>query len=90
MRALRCLDGNGRQAQWTVFRRRSRRSGGRLEAVDLLHDHEDHERNDDEIEHGLQKDTVVDGGRPSGFGRGQRGLRGPRQIEEEAGKVDFA
>ena len=84
MRALRRLDGNSGKAQGTVFRRRSRRSGRRLEAVDLLHDHEDHESNDDEVEYGLQKHTVVDRRRPGGFGRVQRGLRGMGEIEEEA------
>ena len=90
MGAFRGSDRNRRQAQRTVFGGWGRRGGRRLEPVHLFHEHKDHERDDDEIEHGLEKYTVVDGGSSGRLGRSERGLRRPREIEKQAGKIDFA
>src|SRR5262249_28371335 len=88
--ALRRLDRNGRQAQWTIFGSRSCWRVRFLQPVHLLHQQEDHECDDDEIEHGLEKDTVIDRGRPGGLRRGQRGLGRRREIEKQTGEVHLA
>src|SRR6476659_6634999 len=90
MRTLRRLDRNGGEAEGTVFSGRSRSGGGCLEPIHLLHEHEDHERDDDEIQYGLQKHTVIDGGSAGRLGRCERGLRSPREIQKKAGKIHFA
>ena len=58
------------------------------EAVNLLHYDKNHKRNDRKIQDGLEKYAIVDGGDTGRFGRGERRLRLPGQIHEQAREVD--
>lgn len=68
MRTLRCFEWNSRQTLRAILRRRRTGWWVFLEAVDLFHQDEDHERNNDEVKHGLEKHPVVDRGCPGSLG----------------------
>src|SRR5215467_4822688 len=93
-RAVRAPLGGGwdrRCAPRAVLHRR-RRSRRRLreEAIDLLDQEEDGERDDDEIDHRVQEHAVVQRGRSGGLRGSERRERLPGQADEEVLEVHAA
>ncbi len=80
-----------------LFGRGSRRRGGRrrflfpLQLVQRADEQEDRERNDHEVEHGVDEDAVLDDRGSGGFGfRDARVALAHRQVQEQVAEVHVA
>jgi hypothetical protein len=67
MRAFGGGDGDRGGAAWAILFRRLRPFN---KAVHLLHDQKDHKGNNEEINDGINEETVIDGRNASRFGEG--------------------
>lgn len=61
-----------------------------LELVELTDDEEDRKGDDQEVQHVVDEQAVVDRRRTCRFGLGKGGVGGRRQVDVEVGKIDPA
>src|SRR5215470_15881419 len=78
---------SGQVPRAVLHRRRRSRRRLREEAIDLLDQEEDGERDDDEIDHRVQEHAVVQRGRSGGLRGSERRERLPGQADEEVLEV---
>src|ERR1700690_465577 len=90
IRAPGSLQGNRRIAKPAILCRRGGRWRGLVPPVHLSHQHENYECHDQEIYHGIQKQSVIDRRRPRCLGLRQRFIRIPRNIQKQVRKIHLA
>src|SRR6185369_823288 len=90
VRAAARLEGDGRIAERALPRGGSRRRLRLFESRELAYHEKDHEGDDQEVDHRVEEDAIVERRRPGGLCLGQRRVMLPRQIEEEVLEVHSA
>jgi len=60
-----------------------------LHPIDLSDDQKNRKRNDDEVQNGIDKDTVIQSRCAGGFGGGDTGIFFAREIDKEVRKIHF-
>jgi len=87
MRTTGCFDRNSREAEWAIFRHHDGCLLFVFQTIHLANKHEYHESNNQEVEHGVEEDAVIDRCCTRSFSLGERGICVSRKVNEFVGKI---